>query len=146
MDDKRFLFGGLFAIANELQVVGDLFLGEMTAKQWLLLECVAEHSPARPNLTRLSSALGSSRQNVKQLALKLEALGYANLLPDESDHREVCVALTDKAREFLSSRNQDLIDFLNALFDGLSPEEIRATLHTMETLDANVKRLHEKYT
>lgn len=146
MDDKRFLFGGLFAIANELQVVGDLFLGEMTAKQWLLLECVAEHSPARPNLTRLSSTLGSSRQNVKQLALKLEALGYASLLPDENDHREVCVALTEKAQEFLSSRKQDLSDFMNTLFDGLKPEEIHEALHTLETLDANVKRLHEKYT
>ncbi len=146
MNDKRFLFGSLFAISNKLQVVGDLFLGEMTAKQWLVLESVADFTPTQPSLTQLSSKLGSSRQNVKQLALRLEALGYARLVPDDRDHREVCVALTDKARDFLSSRDQDSLDFLNSLFDGLSTDEISATLQTLEALNANVQRLHDNYT
>jgi DNA-binding MarR family transcriptional regulator len=146
MNDKRFLFGSLFAISNKLQVVGDLFLGEMTAKQWLVLESVADFTPAHPSLTQLSSKLGSSRQNVKQLALRLEALGYARLVPDAKDHREVCVALTDKARDFLSSRDQDSLDFLSSLFDGLSTDEISATLQTLEALNANVQRLHDNYT
>jgi len=145
MDDKRFLFGYLFSVSNKLQVVGDLFLGEMTAKQWLLLECIARQSPAHPSLTQLSSTIGSSRQNIKQLALKLQSLGYARIIPAEDDRREVCVALTEKATEFLSSRYLDSTEFLNALFEGLSPAEIDATLHTLKTLDANVHRLHGEF-
>lgn len=78
--ERNELFARLFAIANNLQAIGDRHLGKLTTKQWFLIACVGYFEPGQPSLSDLVPVVGSSRQNIKQLALKLEQQG----LPEHS--------------------------------------------------------------
>jgi DNA-binding MarR family transcriptional regulator len=68
--------------------------------------------------------VGNSRQNVKQLALKLEEKGFLNICKDDRDARALRLRLTDKSREFWERRSKQDDEYIAELFKDLSSEEI----------------------
>ena len=70
-DSRHLLFAALFMTSNRLQSIGDRFNEEITSKQWFLLAALNTFEYA-PTFNELSSLMGSSHQNVKQIALKLQ--------------------------------------------------------------------------
>jgi len=140
-DDRYTVFGMLFVLGNRLQVIGDKFYDEITAKQWLILLVLDLFGEENPDMNGLSEAVGSSHQNVKQLVLKLEQKGYVELYPDDLDKRKCRVRMTDKYDEIRQKYRDKQIEFMKVLFDGIGPETIKHAAKTMMKLEENMEMM-----
>lgn len=123
-------FGRAFVVVSHLTRLADAGLAEwdLTTRQWLLLAVLARGFPGRaPSLTEAAAAYGSSRQNVKQIAIGLEARGFLHLVPDERDGRTTRLVPTDRVRIFDEpegvARGRAL---LAGAFEGLARDEVVA--------------------
>jgi DNA-binding MarR family transcriptional regulator len=122
-------FGRAFVVVGHLTRLVDAGLEDwgLTSRQWLLLAVIGRGFPGRaPSLSEAAAAYGSSRQNVKQIAIGLEARGFLRLVPDERDGRTTRLALTDRVRVFDTPEGLERVRALfTSVFEGLSPDEIR---------------------
>jgi DNA-binding MarR family transcriptional regulator len=98
--DEPDLFGSLFVLSQHLTRRADDALAPfgLTSRQWLLLAVLSRLGT--PTLTEAARAYGSSRQNVKQVALQLEARGFLSLRPDPADRRATRLVPTDRVAVF----------------------------------------------
>lgn len=97
------VFGGIFFLAQHLARRVDLALEPLglTSKQWLLLALLLKKfAGLRPTLSEAARWYGSSRQNIKQIAVQLEARGYLRLEPDPDDARALRLHLTPRIKVF----------------------------------------------
>ena len=121
-------FGGVFVVAGHLTRLTDARPGRLgpTTRQWLLLAVLARGFAGRaPSLTEAAQAYGSSRQNVKQIALGLEARGFLRLEADAHDGRTTRLALTERVSIFDEPEGQARgRALLEAAFDGLEREDV----------------------
>ncbi|GGH37008.1 MarR family winged helix-turn-helix transcriptional regulator [Paenibacillus segetis] len=139
------LFGGIFLLANKLQTIGDSYLKEVTTKQWFLMMIVEQFGDYHPTLSEVAKEVGSSRQNLKQIALKLQDKGLLIIEKDTKDSRILRLSLSEKSREFWGKRAEQDKDFIMGLFHELSPDEIGAMWSGFHKLYANICKLGEKY-
>ena len=135
MDDEELraasdAFGGVFVIVGHLTRLTDQGLEDwdLTTRQWLLLAVLTRGFGGRsPSLSEAAAAYGSSRQNVKQIALGLETRGYLRLVPDPADGRATRLVLTEKVGRFDEPEGQARgRDVLAAAFNGLGPDDVLA--------------------
>lgn len=126
LDYQKFIFATLFITANKLQVIGDQFLEEVTTKQWLLLVMIGQFNDHPPTLGQLSALMGTSHQNTKQIALKLETKGFLLIEKDSKDSRILRFKHTQKALDFFTKRNDGDLVFLTELFQGFSEGELNS--------------------
>jgi DNA-binding MarR family transcriptional regulator len=123
------LFGSLFVFMQKLTRYVDERLGHfgITSRQWLLLAVLDSAFIGRaPTITEAAVIYGSSRQNVKQIALQLERRGWLRLEPDPADARVVRLVLTEKIAEFHDPTVQaDQASLVQAVFAGLDEHERR---------------------
>lgn len=122
-ENQQFIFGVIFLLANKLQLLGDRVTGEITLKQWLLLNILSQMDEDFPNYNDIAKAVGTSRQNVTKMISALEKKGMVELKPSEVDQRAIYVTLTQKSYDYFSSKNNDGNLLLDKLFNGLSSEE-----------------------
>jgi len=122
------LFGSLFLLTQHLARRADTVMEpvELTTKQWLLLAILVKRFAGQtPTLTEAALWYGSSRQNVKQIALQLESRGYLRLVTDPKDRRALRLQLTDRVRRLETpEEHQRQADLLNGLFAALSDPEL----------------------
>lgn len=123
------LFGYAFVLVQHLAHRADPELARLglTTRQWLLLAVLDRFFPDRhPSLTEAAARYGSSRQNVKQIALQLEEAGFLRLAPDPVDRRATRLVRTDRAAVFsepaAAARGRALLD---EIYAGLSPADVR---------------------
>lgn len=126
LDKQKYIFGSMFLIANKLQVLGDQYMGMdgMTTKQWFLTAMISQFGDNPPTLSQVADLMGSSRQNVKQLALKLVEKDFLIIQQDEQDARALRLVLTVKSQEFWEKREDKDEKFIRNLFEDFSQEEI----------------------
>ncbi len=139
LDKKKYIFGSIFLIANRLQVLGDQYLGKdgMTTKQWLLTVMISQFKDAPPTLSEVAELMGSSRQNVKQLALKLEEKGFIKMQKDIQDARALRLVLTEKSLSFWEERQNQDNRYVDGLFSEFDKEEI-------DVISEGFKKLYKK--
>jgi DNA-binding MarR family transcriptional regulator len=120
-------FGTLFVLMAHLSRRADGELADLglTTRQWLLLAVLTNRSPGySPSLSEAAAMYGSSRQNVKQVALGLEARGFVRLVADPADARTTRIEVTNRVREFdeplLVDRTRRMLE---EVFVGLTPAE-----------------------
>jgi DNA-binding MarR family transcriptional regulator len=97
------IFGKVFVLVQHLTRLTDAALApvDLTTPQWLLLAVLTQgFAGRRPTLTEAAERYGSSRQNVKQIALGLERRGFLRLVPDPEDGRATRLEVTDRVRVF----------------------------------------------
>ncbi len=125
-------FGALFVLMQHLSRRADRELADLgiTSRQWLLLAILTNTFPgSNPSLSEAAERYGSSRQNVKQVALGLEARGFVRLVPDPTDARTTRIELTDRVRDFDDPQMvQRTGAMLGDAFAGLTPPETRDLL------------------
>lgn len=126
MDKQQYIFGNIFLLANKLQVKGDQFLAQddMTLRQWFLTVMILRFKDKHPTLGEVSELMGSSHQNVKQLALKLQEKEFLKIEKDPLDGRAIRLKLTQKSREYWKAREEEGNQFIKDLFQDLTEEEI----------------------
>jgi len=143
VEKQKYIFGNIFLIANRLQVLGDKYLESdgMTTKQWLLTVMISQFQDNPPTLSEVAKLMGSSRQNVKQLALKLEEKGFLNIQKDKQDARALRLKLTEKSRTFWEERQNQDEEYLENLFKDFSNEEIDIIFKGFEKLSVKIEEL-----
>lgn len=126
------LFGSVFVWMQQLTVAVDERLKDfgLTSRQWLLLGVLDRaFSGYAPTISEATTVFGTSRQNVKQVALQLERKGWLRLVPDPSDGRVLRLELTDRLAVFQDPDVQaDHAAFVLGVFGGLSQRERKSLL------------------
>jgi len=96
-------FGTVFVVTQHLTRLADAALEPLglTTKQWLLLAVLTRGFAGRqPTLSEAAASYGSSRQNVKAIAVGLAESGWLDLVTDDADRRVVRLRLTERVRVF----------------------------------------------
>jgi len=141
---KSTLFGALFIVANRLQVLGDRLLEEnkLTMKQWLLAVAVEKLFDHDPSVSETASIIGSSRQNVKQLALKLEKRGFMIILEDPLDKRIQRLKVDQSFHDYWSLREDKDEIFLDQVFENIDHEKLKTTVEVLFQLNNNIETIN----
>ncbi|WKY47916.1 MarR family transcriptional regulator [Eubacteriaceae bacterium ES3] len=141
--DQRYIFGGIQIAANQMDTLMERELKEhnLTTKQWLLCVVIQNTFDHDPTLKELAAGMGSSHQNVKQVALRLQEKGFTTLEKDPDDGRITRVRLTDAIDNFGLATHEKAEDFSAKLFDGITKEEQAVTRKTLNKLLANLEKM-----
>jgi DNA-binding MarR family transcriptional regulator len=133
---RNSIFAMVFLLAQRWQVLGDQQLVDdgLTTKQWLLLATLGALPQEAPSLNELTAVFGTSRQNVKQLALKLEKRGFLEILNDPADRRILRFRITTANQEFWSRRAAEDSQFIAELFQGIPEKKLTTTLEVITSL------------
>ncbi len=144
-NDEHLIFGLLFLLSNKLQTIGDSLFKEITTKQWFITLVLSILEGREPTLNELSEAAGTSRQNVKQLILKLEKKGFIELRKDEQDSRKFRIKLTPECFAFYQTTASKSQEFMERLFGNLEPGKLKTTSETLLKLVSNLEEMEKDY-
>ena len=136
MKDPKVVFGLIQIVANKKETLLERELKEfdITFKQWFLMIVIENTFDSPPTLIEAAKAMGSSHQNVKQIALKLEQKGFIIIEKDKKDSRVKRIRLTEESYKFSKIIQAKAATFTAALFKGIDEDEMskaRAVLHKM---------------
>ncbi|WP_422485872.1 MarR family winged helix-turn-helix transcriptional regulator [Gudongella sp. DL1XJH-153] len=133
------LLARFFQLSNKLQTYLDQQLKEdqLTTKQMFLMIVIGSFD-SDPGFSEISDRFGTSRQNVKQIALKLEKNGYVEIYTDEKDSRFKRIRFTNKATDYWKKRDEMDMLMLNKLFGSESIEQMKQLRDTMRQIDASI--------
>ena len=146
MEDRTFVFGSLFVTANLLETLLDrVFAGYgITSKQWLLLITIQSLFQEAPTVSQVAAAMGSSHQNVKQVALNLERRGFLRLEKSEQDARVTRLVVTDACRAFAEETQQAGEAFMKEAFSGVSAEDAHGARNALFSLWQNALNMKQQ--
>jgi len=145
MKDQKFVFGSIQIIANKKETLLERVLKEfdMTFKQWFLMVVIENTFDTPPTLKETAKAMGSSHQNVKQIALKLEQKGFVILEIDKKDLRVKRIRLTEKCYKFSEIIQEKAAAFTSALFMGIVEDEISNTRVVLHKMMSNLDNMEQ---
>lgn len=144
MDKKYALFGMFFAFHNRLQAAGDSFYEEITCKQFFLIICLGLFGENAPTMKELAEVMGSSHQNVKQMAEKLEQRGFVKTVRDEKDRRKIRIYSTEKLEEMSKNYISKSLEFMNRFYEGVTEEEVEIVYNVITRMEKNLIELKEE--
>jgi len=147
-EDRIYSFGALFVAVNRIDTLLERALEKfgVTSRQWFLSICVAHLFEKPPTLKELAKASGTSYQNVKQVALKLQEKKLMSVRKDPNDARVTRIALTPESEIFWAKTDPDSQRFIDRLYQGISAEDLRVTRATLDQLLANCDAMEERET
>jgi DNA-binding MarR family transcriptional regulator len=143
-DQKKYIFGGLFALSNRAQILGDKIDPSMTIKQWLFIVMLSNCSNENSSISELALIMGSSHQNVKKMALILEKRGFVRLYKAEHDARITRLEITQACKDYFTQNNYRGVCFIERLLEGFSREDITGLFSGMKKLEENLIRMEQE--
>ncbi|AKN31261.1 MarR family transcriptional regulator [Clostridium carboxidivorans P7] len=144
--DIQYLFGALFLIANKV----DTLLGrefkkfDITTKQWFLSIVIDNLFDNPPTIKEAAKEMGSSHQNVKQVALKLQEKDLLILDKDEKDARVTRLKLTEYSYNLLTKLREEGNTFIESLFKGIGKDELTTTRKVIQKIILNADEMDMK--
>lgn len=145
VDEKAYIFGVLFVLANRIQILGDKVDPDLSIKQWLFIAVMSKFTETVPTLTEISMAMGSSHQNVKKMAVILENRGFIKLCKDERDARTIRVMRTEKCEKHFKVMEQKEFEFIEELFTGFSEKQIHELYTGVQRMSDNVTEMENHH-
>ncbi len=144
--DKRYhIFGMLFLLSNKLETLGNNFLGELTTKQWFFMLILINFFKEPPTLSELALEMGTSHQNAKQIAIKLEKKGFLVVNKDIKDKRVLRLTPTNKIREYVKLREDKDHFFIEKFFNVLTKEEVKSIYESFTKLLDNIQVIENEF-
>ncbi|APH25007.1 MarR family transcriptional regulator [Clostridium botulinum] len=144
--DKRYhVFGMLFLLSNKLEALGNNFLGELTTKQWFFMLILMNFFKEPPTLSELALEMGTSHQNAKQIAIKLEEKGFLVVKKDTKDKRVLRLTPTNKIEKYVKLRKDKDHFFIEKFFNVLTKEEVKNIYESFTKLLDNIKVIENKF-
>jgi len=141
-------FGLLFFVSNRLETIIDRYLSEhdLTTKQFFLSLVLIQHKDRKPSLTlgEASAFMGTSRQNVKQLALKLQERGFCKITTDKVDRRILRLSITKKNTDFWNEIDLQNVKFLNKIFQDIDDSTLEHFSSGLKTLFSTIEKMEEE--
>jgi len=146
--DEAMIFGLLLIISNKMNTLLDRELKEfdVTTKQWFLSETINSLFDSSPTLKEVGNAMGSSHQNVKQVAMKLQQKGLLKLEKDRKDARVTRLRMTEQSSEFWKRTDPKGAIFREKMFKELEANDIARTRHLLEKLLSNLAEIEDAVT
>jgi len=141
--DEPMIFGLLLIISNRMSTQLDRELAEfgVTARQWFLSETIRSLFEEPPTLMELASAMGTSYQNVKQIALKLQQKGLLRLVRDRADARVTRVRLAERSEAFWRGTDPKGALFRERLYRGVDSQDLEAARAVLERMLRNLAEI-----
>lgn len=134
----------IFQLAKLFESIANHHSPGITVKQLRLLETIAEFPPDSPTVSSLAARAGSSRQNVKKMALILERGGLIRITKDDRDGRRLRIEISDRGQDVLDRRLINNEDLLDQIFFDLDEKTIKLTGKSLSKIKKNCLRLTEK--
>lgn len=135
-----FLIGLLSAFENRFQAVADSAMKEISWKQFFAIICI-NMCKEKPTVKELADIMGCSHQNTKQILLKLEKKGFVSITIDEKDKRKQRIEITDYCKEFCAKNDEMSMNVMNKMFEGVTEEQLKGTIHTIIQIEDNLKEI-----
>lgn len=144
-EQLAYSFGAIFGLSNRLQVLGDKFDKNISVKQWFLIAGIFKFNEEYPTISEVSSIIGSSRQNVKKMALILEKQGFLSLINDEKDGRIIRLCLSEKCRDYFKERENREDEFLLKVFKDFDVDLLEGLFKGLTQLERNLILMENEY-
>jgi len=146
MDDKKYLFGSIFILSNRMDTLlqREFNRFNITTKQWFLSVIIDNLFDIPPTMKEAAKEMGSSHQNVKQVALKLEQKGLLILEKDKRDSRATRLKLTDDSYEFWEKIRVEGATFTQRLFKDVDKEEFVVARSVIQKMLLNINEMDNK--
>ena len=137
---QQAIYTSFFVIQNRLQTSGEKAQSELSMKQWLLLTILSV-CPKPHTLTNVGKMMGCSRQNVKKLAILLEAKGYIKTI--EGTNNSLCIELTNKVNDYSNEIGYKQVKMLELLFSQFNEDEIKSFFSMIQKLYNGLGKVEE---
>ena len=146
MSDRKYLFGVIFIIANRVDTMlqREFNQFDITTKQWFLSVIIDNMFDKPPTMKEVAKEMGSSHQNVKQVALKLEQKGLLSLQKDKRDARVTRLKLTESSYDFWKKLSEEGTTFTQALFKNIDKDELEVARRVMQKMQQNINDMDNK--
>lgn len=141
--DDAMIFGLLLIISNRMNTLLERELKEfdVTTKQWFLSETINSVFDHPPTLKEAASAMGSSHQNVKQVAMKLQQKGLLSLEKDKNDARATRLYMTEKSGSFWKKTDPKGGSFREKMFKEMGENDISLVRQSLEKILSNLREI-----
>ena len=145
MPDKQYIFGSLLIIANRMDTLLERELRQfgVTSKQWFLSVIIDSLFTEPPTMKEVAREMGSSHQNVKQVALKLQEKNLLTLVKDKKDRRVTRIRMTNESQEFWKKPQPKGELFTEALFEGVKKEDLQIARKVMQKIMDNLELMEK---
>lgn len=146
INDQEYIFASMLLIANKMDTLLERSLSKynITAKQWFMLIVTVNAFKESPSIKEISKVMGSSHQNVKQLALKLESKGMVLLEKNKKDLRTTKVILTKECFELFKLLEKEGFVFMNKFYKEINSKQLNETRTFINRIMDNLKNIEEE--
>jgi len=141
--DEPMIFALLLIISNKMNTLLDRDLKEfdVTTIQWFLSETIHSLFDYPPTMKEVAVKMGSSHQNIKQVALKLQQKGILKLEKDKKDARVTRLRLTEQSNEFWRKSDFKGKIFRENMFKEMNKKDIATTRALLEKMLLNLNEI-----
>lgn len=96
-----------------------------------------------PTIKDAAKAMGSSHQNVKQLAVMLEKKGLLDFRRDPADNRAIRLKLSENGRSFWEKVRVKGSVFQDGLFEGIEERDLTAAKNVLGKMLTNLEKIEQ---
>lgn len=143
ISDEPMIFALLLIISNKMNTLLDREFKEfdVTTKQWFLSETIKSLFDTAPTMKELAREMGSSHQNIKQVALKLQQKGLLKLEKDKKDARVTRLRLTERSYDFWKETDPKGSIFREHMFKEMNKKDLATTRALLEKMLLNLTEI-----
>lgn len=141
---QAYIYGGIFALSNKLQLLGDKFDPNISTKQWFLIAIIASFKNEAPTISMAAERVGSSRQNVKKMAAILEKRGFLAINKDKQDGRIQRLELTKYCIDYFKQRSEREERYIENLYTDFNEALYIGLYRGMKKLEENIIRMENQ--
>jgi DNA-binding MarR family transcriptional regulator len=125
----------LLRLNSRLLTAGDRLVARLglTSARWQVLGTMVAAGRPQP-VAWLARDMGGNRQNVQRIVNDLERDGLVEFRPNPHHRRAQLVVLTENGMKAYDEAMQLQAPWVNALSEGLQPDEVAATHRVVSTL------------
>jgi len=143
--DDAMIFGLLLIISNKMNTLLEREFQEfdVTTKQWFLSETINSLFDSPPTLKEVANAMGSSHQNVKQVAVRLQNKGLLTLEKDNTDARVTRLRMTKHSHDFWKQTDPKGTIFREKMFKEINKKDIASIRNFLEKMLTNLVEIED---
>ncbi|MBU3192211.1 MarR family transcriptional regulator [Clostridium bowmanii] len=143
MSDRQYLFGVIFIVANRVDTMFEREFKRfgITTKQWFLSIIIENLFDEPPTIKEVAREMGSSHQNVKQVALKIEQKGLLIFKKDLKDGRIIRLKLSESSYDFWPKIRMESTKFTQLLYKGIEEDELKVARRVMQKMQLNINEM-----
>lgn len=130
----------LFRLNGQLLQAGDRLVAELglTSARWQILGEIA-YAPYPQPVAWHARQMGVNRQGVQRIVNELQQEGILAFAPNPHHKRARLVVLTPKGQALFTAAMAKQVPWVNQLAEGLSSQDLSATLNMVEELTARLE-------